>query len=72
MNVYKIRDHETVYAGGMALIAAHTLEEAMEVFSNNSINFYSLDTTIFIANLLNSVHCITDKPHIITEEWYYE
>lgn len=72
MNVYKIRDSETPYAGGMALVAAHSLDEALEVFSNNSINVYSDDTSSFTVILLNSVKCITDKPHIITEEFYYE
>lgn len=75
MNVYKIRDHETPYAGGMALVAANDEIEAISVFKENTEYSYSHDCndlTCYTAILLNNAHCDTDTPYLITEDWYYE
>lgn len=74
MNVYKIRDHETLYAGGMGLVAANSKEEAIVTFMENTeypehkFNKSSDYTAILITN----VYCDTKVPYLITEDWYYE
>lgn len=75
MNVYKIRDHETPYAGGMAIVAANDETEAISIFKENTEYSYGHDfneLTDYTAILITNVYCDTKVPYLITEEWYYE
>lgn len=72
MNVYKVIDIKTPYSGGMALVAANSEKEAIDIVLETSSSSTLFCATEYKAILLENVIYNGNDVCIITEEWYYE
>ena len=70
-NVYKIIPN-IVYAGGCALIAANSIEEAIKMFCSDDYKRYSYESNICSCGIVYGMNYDTDKPCIIFDTIFVE
>lgn len=68
MNVYKIICTRA-YGGGLAVVAANSLEEALGVFVRDTNSY--LDKEEVVCKPLENVESTVSIPSILTEDFYY-
>lgn len=69
MNVYKIT-YTGGYGGGLAIVAANSEEEAIDVFDED--NSYYLDKREVTCDITENIYTDVKEPCILEEEFYIE
>lgn len=71
MLIFKIEPHSS-YSGGVALVAANNVEEAIKLFCSNDYNNYEYDILNCTCNIIVGLEYDTITPKIIINCIYSE